>query len=194
MKIGITGGIACGKTTVLALFARMGCQTLNADSLAHEILINNKDVRDAIVEKFGKTLLAKDDSINRSKLAEKVFSTKEDLDFLEDLLHPLIIEKIITAMENTNANWAVEVPLLFEKKLEKYFDYTVCVETSENLQEKFLFESKIPLQSAELRKRLQMPLKEKNLKADFVISNTGTLEFLWSQVKSLMEELRVANT
>lgn len=189
MKIGITGGIACGKTTVLKIFQNMRFQVLNADEMVREFLGGNRVVREAIEKYFGNEVLNENGSIDRFKLADRVFSDADALSFLEGLLHPLVEKQIAASMKDASVNWAVEVPLLFEKNLDRYFDYTICVITNESLQQEYLLKSNFSLETAELRKKHQMPLKEKILRSDFVISNTSSADFLQSQVITLMEEL-----
>lgn len=192
MKIGITGGLACGKTTVLKIFKSMGFQVLNTDEIGHELLRRNAAVREAVEMYFGKNIWKEDGSVDRVQLANRVFSDVKALNFLEELLHPRIEHSIVTAMEDASVNWAVEIPLLFEKHFEKYFDGILCVITTVDLQKEFLLKSNLSWETAELRIKHQMPIKEKILRADFVVSNTGSLEFLESQVVGLIGELKVA--
>jgi len=189
MKIGITGGIACGKTTVLRIFQGIGFQVLNADEMVHELLGSNRALVEAIGKYFGNEVLNEKGGIDRSKLAERVLSDAYALSFLEGLLHPLVEKRIEASMRDGSIDWAVEIPLLFEKNLNQYFDYTICVITNERLQAEYLRKNNFSLETAELRVRHQMPLKEKILRADFVVSNTSSVDFLESQIITLMEEL-----
>ena len=143
-----------------------------------------------IAERFPSAVSAQN-VVLRPILADYVFSHEADRLWLEGLLHPLIYAKWSAAFASApDADWVVEVPLLFEQNLENWFDFTVCVATSSTNQLVRLIERGITQSLAEQRISTQLPLFQKIEKADFVLSNDGTLEALRFQVKHLIGRLR----
>ena len=128
--------------------------------------------------------------VDRAALGRRVFGNDEDRLWLEELLHPLVYERwrTLLAGDPTGA-WVIEVPLLFEKGLENWFDFTVCVSTSSANQLARLTERGIPQSLAEQRISKQLPLAQKLEKADFILSNDSTLEALRLQVNHLAARL-----
>ena len=193
MKIGLTGGIACGKSVVLEMFKETGWHTLSADALVHELLDHDPEVIEAVISKFGIEVKASDASLNKKAIAKVVFADNQQRDWLEGLLHPRVRKRWTSALdEEPDKNWVVEIPLLFEKKLEKDFDLVVCLSSSlenqlERLQSRGMNEA-----DAEARIASQAPQAEKIEKSDFVLTNTGSLNFLRKQFQILIESLERA--
>ena len=128
--------------------------------------------------------------VDRERLAGIVFNDSEELRWLENLLHPLVRNHWETRVRAAPETfWVVEIPLLFEKKLEKLFDFTVCVSASQSLQLARLREKGLTVDQARLRIDRQLPLDEKLSRADFVLSNNGSVEFLREQVSILKTEI-----
>ena len=186
MVIGLTGGIGCGKSTALAGFESAGAKTVDSDAVVKKLLDGDKLVRSALRDRFGEKIFGRRGKVDRKHLASIVFSSAEDLVWLETLLHPLVRkhwELNVRAMPR--ALWVVEIPLLFEKNLEKLFDFTVCVSASQSLQLARLRAKGFSDEQVKLRINRQLPLREKLNRADFVLSNNGPVEFLLEQVSVL---------
>jgi len=193
MKIGLTGGIACGKSVVLEMFKEAGWHTLSADALVHEILDHDPEVIEAVISKFGIEVKASDASLNKKAIAKVVFADSQQREWLEGLLHPLVRKSWTSALdEEPDKNWVVEIPLLFEKKLEKDFDLVVCLTSSRENQLERLQSRGMNEADAEARIVSQAPLAEKIEKSDFVLTNTGSLNFLRKQFQILIESLERA--
>ncbi len=193
MKIGLTGGIACGKSIVLEMFKEAGWHTLSADALVHELLDHDPEVIEAVISKFGIEVKASDVSLNKKAIAQVVFADSQQREWLEGLLHPLVRKRWTSALdEEPDKNWVVEIPLLFEKKLEKDFDLVVCLSSSRENQLERLQSRGMNEADAEARIASQAPLAEKIEKSDFVLTNTGSLNFLRKQFQILIESLERA--
>lgn len=193
MKIGLTGGIACGKSVVLEMFKEAGWHTLSADALVHELLDHDPEVIEAVISKFGIEVKASDASLNKKAIAKVVFADSQQREWLEGLLHPLVRKRWTSALdEEPDKNWVVEIPLLFEKKLEKDFDLVVCLSSSRENQLERLQSRGMNEADAEARIASQAPLAEKIEKSDFVLTNTGSLNFLRKQFQILIESLERA--
>lgn len=184
--LGLTGGIASGKSSVLSLLQGMGWRTHSADQIVKDLLANDLQVIEEVDGNFGGGLLLAEGGINRPELAARVFADSSQLEALEKILHPRVRQCWQEAVlaENT-AFWVIEIPLLFEKKLEKQFDFTVTVSTLPNIQRRRLRQNKKDLVSIEPRIQLQLTNSVKNHAADFVLSNLGSHYFLEKQVKAL---------
>ena len=193
MKIGLTGGIACGKSVVLEMFKEAGWHTLSADALVHELLDHDPEVIEAVISKFGVEVKASDASLNKKAIAKVVFADSQQREWLEGLLHPLVRKRWTSALDEVpDKNWVVEIPLLFEKKLEKDFDLVVCLSSSRENQLERLQSRGMNEADAEARIASQAPLAEKIEKSDFVLTNTGSLNFLRKQFQILIESLERA--
>ncbi len=193
MKIGLTGGIACGKSVVLEMFKEAGWHTLSADALVHELLDHDPEVIEAVIGKFGIEVKASDVSLNKKAIAQVVFADSQQREWLEGLLHPLVRKRWTSALdEEPDKNWVVEIPLLFEKKLEKDFDLVVCLSSSRENQLERLQSRGMNEADAEARIASQAPQAEKIEKSDFVLTNPGSLNFLRKQFQILIESLERA--
>ena len=190
MKVGLTGGVACGKSLVLEMFAEAGWRTLSADALVHELLDNDAEVREAISGEFGDAAIGEDGSLDRKRIGTVVFGDAEKRAWLEELLHPLVRRRWTAEIEaDPETNWIVEIPLLFEKKLEIHFDLVVCLESSQKTQLSRLRSRGLSEADALARISSQAPLAEKIEKSDIVLSNNGSLNFLRKQLSILLERL-----
>lgn len=190
LMVGLTGGMGCGKSTAAARFAERGFHRLDADQIVRDELLPDRAVAEAIRAKLGDAMLATDGSVRRDRVAEKVFKDPAALAWLEELLHPRLLaswRKVMDARQGTA--FIVEVPLLFEKGLENWFDFTVCVTTDSALQLRRLEKRGIPPEQARERITQQLPLARKCELADHVLLNDGTPEFLYEQVDALADRL-----
>ena len=187
--VGLTGGMGCGKSTAAGLFAAQGFQRHDSDRHIRDVLYADPDVITALVERLGPAVVGPDGAVRRERVAERVFADDAALAWLEDLLHPRLLAHW-RRLFATGGPWIVEVPLLFEKGLENWFDFTVCVTAHSAVQLQRLEHRGMPAEAARRRLARQMPLARKCELADFVLLNDGTLEFLREQVESLSARLR----
>jgi dephospho-CoA kinase len=188
--VGLTGGMGCGKSTAAALFAEKGFRRLDADQMIRDELLPNPAVADAIRDRLGPETVAEDGRVRRDKIAAKVFADPAALAWLEELLHPRLLarwKEIFAATEGEA--FIVEVPLLFEKGLENWFDSTVCVTTDSATQLRRLEQRGVPPEQARQRLVKQLPLARKRELADHVLLNDGSPEFLKEQVNALADRL-----
>lgn len=183
--------MGCGKSTVAGLFQREGFQRIDSDRIVREELLVSHGVIEQLQARWGDAILDSDGAVSRARLADIVFGNDGERLWLEGYLHPMVKQRWQQALaENSLADWVVEVPLLFEKGLEKGFDFTVCVSASSDIQLARLRERGIPQTLALQRISKQLPLAQKQDFADFVIFNDGSLEFLHRQVRQLTATLR----
>jgi len=187
--IGLTGGIAAGKTEALNAFQRLGAETISTDEIVHELL-RTPDVRDRLVERWGEEV-APGGEVDRAKVAQLVFERPEELAWLESQLHPLVGSRVVEWAGGLPADAAlavVEVPLLFESGMDGLFDAVVCVVASDELRRDR--ESGRDLAALEGRSGRQLSQAEKAERATHVINNDGTLAELEAQIAALIRELR----
>ena len=195
-KIGLTGGMGTGKTTVLRYFKRLGAKVVSCDELVHAELKNNKALQEGIRKTFGPRVFYKN-KIQRPALAKKAFSSKRTLDRLNALIHPLVKERLGDFFKTCpkKAMVVAEVPLLFEAGLDDLFDVTIGVATDPKIQRERL-RQKCQTSAAGViarRMRWQLPLDQKISRCDFVIDNNGKKQKTFNQVKQLMEEKQWKN-
>lgn len=189
MKVGLTGGIGCGKSTVVGFFQKAGWNTVESDAVVRELLSTNTEVRQAILNRWGDRVLSGSE-LSRRAIAAIVFADATELTWLEERLHPLVREHWQSQLDaDPAANGLVEIPLLFEKSLETAFDLTVCVISSPDVVEARMAARGYTGAEVERRRSRQMPLSEKMRLADYVISNSGSLEFLEKQIERLILQI-----
>lgn len=186
MNFGLTGGIGCGKSTALRMFGESGARTVNSDDLVRELLASDTELIGLITSAFGKDLLDAEGKIDRAKLGRRVFSDPESLRRLEELVHPRIRAIWMEEVRLQPPLLVVEIPLLFEKKLEEFFDWTVCVSCQPDLQEKRLRARGMNPNEIQQRRGRQLSLPEKMKRADTVLHNDGDPGFLREQVQYLL--------
>lgn len=188
--VGLTGGMGCGKSTAAGFFADRGFLRVDADAMVHDLLFTNKEVILAIRKKFGDRMFASDGTVRRDVLGQKVFADPAALEWLEELLHTrLYAQWRETFAKSEGQAFIVEVPLLFEKGLENWFDFIVCVTTESALQLRRLEQKGITPELAQQRLAKQLPLARKCELADHVLLNDGSPEFLREQVNALADRL-----
>ncbi len=190
MVIGVTGGIGCGKSTAARMFEELGWGRVETDEIVRDLLRSDAQVAEAIRREFGEGVFAPDGGVDRRLMAAVVFPDREALKRLEAILHPRVREAWKARVARpVPANWVVEIPLLFEKSLEKEFDFTVCVASDPRVQAQRLALRGLPPQEAAQRIARQLPLAQKIERADFVLTNNGSLAFLRDQVLRLTHQL-----
>ena len=190
MIAGITGGIGCGKSTVARLLEQRGFRRLDSDALIREKVLRDPDVIGALRHRYGPAVVNPDGVVDRAAVAQRVFSDAAELAWLEELTHPLLFALWRAAFAAApNERWVVEVPLLFEKRLENWFDFTVCVACSPALQLSRLEQRGLPRELAGQRISKQLPLAQKIELSDIVLWNEGSTEFLQAEIDHLAHAL-----
>ena len=151
-------------------------------------------VREALRNRYGDEIIDSRGEVDRGRMGDIVFTRSDELDWLEMLLHPRVREAWEDRVGRCpSAAWVVEIPLLFEKNLEKSFDFTVCVSASRAVQYARLARAGHSEEQIKARSSRQLPLSEKILRADFVISNNGTIQFVREQTDQLFEQLGLSS-
>lgn len=190
MKLGITGGIGCGKSSALEAFRSYGASVIASDAIVHALLEKDTQLQTELADHFGTRILNRKGAIDRSVLAEIVFNDSNALKWLEDKLHPLVRASWKSFAEAQDDNFAcIEIPLLFEKKLEKHFDFVVCISCSDAVANARLLEKGFSEESIRHRRTQQLPIALKISKSDFIIENNGSLEYLNKQCQLLHSRL-----
>ncbi len=190
MKIGLTGGIGTGKSTALGFFNKHGCCTLSTDQIVHELYTKDQDVMAELCDAFGSAAVA-DGRVDRVYLASRVFNDPEARKQLESIVHPRVRERWMAFVQSEgNGIRVVEIPLLFEKKLEKHFDYTVMVYSEPSVRVQRLKKRNMDKRAIEARMRTQLNQDQAVKLSNFVIHNNGSLDFLEKQVVHCMDLLK----
>ena len=183
--------MGCGKSFVLSCFSDLGWAVIDCDDISRDLMDNDADTISAVRGRFGDAYFDEQGRLNRKMLAKLVFNETEALDDLEKILGPKINQKwmdfLATTPKNTPA--IVEIPLLFEKNLEKFFDISVCVTVDEETQLARLAKRGFGKNEALLRIKTQLPIGEKELRADFAITNNGNKDFTRTQVALLASRI-----
>jgi dephospho-CoA kinase len=189
--VGLTGGIAAGKSEALRALERLGAATLSTDSVVHELLTSG-EVRDKLVERFGEKV-APHGEIDRGAVADHVFGDDEQRKWLEQLLWPRVGQRIASwREEQENADpppraGVVEVPLLFESGMESAFDKTIAVVADESTRNERA--GSRGHRGVESRTSRQLTQDEKARRADIVVSNDGSLDDLEQALSSALAKM-----
>lgn len=195
MILGLTGGIASGKSTVSALLVNKGARLVDADVIAREVMLPGHRVLAAAVSQFGSGILLPDGTLNRAKLGEIVFGNPLALQALNDLTHPAIRQEIKERMsrleqEEPEKLIVVDIPLLFESGYESLFQVVVVVYVPRGIQISRLIERNgLTYEQAEARLDAQMDIELKRNKANYIIDNSGDLAHTKLQVADLWDRL-----
>jgi dephospho-CoA kinase len=188
---GLTGNYGMGKSTVLRIFAKLGAVTRDSDEIVRTVL-EEEDVLERIRQLLGDGVFYKNGRLNKKKAARVIFEDDALRQSLEDIVHPLVFEKVHSLAEElkgTEKIVVVEVPLLFERGYENRFDRTITVCAEEKVALYRLGGKGIKSEEATSRLKSQLPIKEKMQRADFVIDNNGTFEETTEQVRRIYKEL-----
>jgi dephospho-CoA kinase len=157
--------------------------------VVRELLATDAEVQAQLRSRWGEAVFA-DGAVDRGAVAKRVFGHEGDLKWLEEILHPLVRKTWLASIDQApGANWLVEIPLLFEKRLETRFDLTVCVVSPPCVVADRMVARAYTEAQIEQRRKQQMPLEEKIERADYLISNAGSLEFLKQQTTRLIEQI-----
>jgi dephospho-CoA kinase len=189
LKIGLTGGIAAGKSEALKAFARLGAATLSSDQVVHELL-ESQELRDRLAARWGPEVVP-GGKVDRAKIGEVVFADPEQLAWLEAQIHPLVqartAEWLLSLPADTEVA-VVEVPLMFEVGSDKAFDTTVAVVTGDEVRRERAAARGHALVDEREARQLTQP--EKAERAEHVVENDGSLEDLEGALSALLEKLR----
>jgi dephospho-CoA kinase len=200
-KVGLTGGIACGKSTVVRRWVERGgpsLATIDTDELAHRALEPNTPTWQEVVATFGKTILNDDRTVDRARLGEMVFADEQKRLALNRIVHPAVARMWMEAVGRLERDGqarivVVTVPLLYEVGAEKEFDCIVAVGCSEATQLARLTANGLNETQARARIRAQWPLQLKMDRADYVIWNNCTLPKLWEQADMIWATIKEIN-
>jgi len=200
LRVGLTGGVACGKSTVAKMFADLGAQVADADTIAHELYRPGQDVYQELVKRFGREIVKPDGEIDRAKLAAAAFDGGRVED-LNKIVHPAVIRQQDRWMRELAARdpyavAMVEAALIFEAGVKDRFD-KIMVVTCKPAQKITRFAERTGRNEADARAdvdrrtKAQIPDEEKARQADFVIDNSGSVEETRHQVQRIYAELKV---
>jgi len=189
IAVAITGGIGAGKSEALAAFARHGAAVISSDDIVHRLLQEDEEVRQSLRERFGDQVFGEDGDVDRAALAEIVFGDREALDWLEGLLHPLVVQEYmgwrerLAELDDPPRVSATEVPLLYEVGGQERFDAVVVVTAPPEVRG---VRSEV---AAEEREPRLLPDSVKVAQADFAYVNDDSLEKLDDFVQAVLREL-----
>ena len=195
LNVGLTGGIACGKSTVAQMFVRLGGHLIDFDKLAHEVQKPDWPAWQDVVNYFGREILRPDQNIDRNKLAAVVFNQPDKLQKLNDIIHPRVYEAWRSRLEkikkhHPHAIVFADVPLLFEGRMQHLFDLTILVMIAPEEQvNRLMTRSDLCRAEAELRLSCQMPIHDKMNLADIVIDNQCVVEETEKKVTEVWQNL-----
>lgn len=188
LTIGLTGGIAAGKSEALAAFSRLGAATLSSDAVVHQLL-DSEPLLGRLVERWGPEVAPRG-SVDRNRIGEVVFADPGQLTWLEQQIHPLVGARIGRWLADLPADTetaVIEVPLLFESGMEKVFDTTVAVVAADEVRrERAAARGHALVDEREAR---QLAQEEKAARAEYVVENDGSVEDLERALSALVEKL-----
>ena len=193
--IGITGGIASGKSNVSNICKELGYEVIDSDSIAKELSFKGKPLYKAIVDRFGTDFLTLDGELDRKKLARLVFNDSAMKSVMDKISHPIIVEEIKERIRNINDGLIfIDIPLLFEAKLEYLCDKIICVFLRKKLQvERLMARDGIDEDYALAKIHSQMDLYMKKELSDYVIDSAGDFEETKKQVISVIDKILGGN-
>ena len=194
--IGLTGGIATGKSTVSVILEKAGAVIIDADRIAREVVKRGLPAYREIAKNFGETVLLPDGEINRSVLGDIIFNDPRKKQLLNRIVHPHVrreMNRQLKDMENSTPDTiaVLDIPLLFEVEKHKNLSEVIVVYAPEHIQIKRLMKrDNISEADAVARVRSQMPIEEKKNRATIVIDNSGTMEDTCKQTLEIFETLK----
>jgi len=195
MKVGLTGGIGAGKSTVADLFAQRGAVVIRSDELARQVVEPETPGFRQVISRFGNEIVNDKGSIDRAKLAQVVFNDDVALKDLENIVHPLVRERTNKLMSEQTSETIIvnEIPLLLEKKMESLFEFLVIVISNEKNRLERLSQKGVSEDQAKARMAKQVNDQERKAAADFLIVNDGNLDQLEADVEKIWQTLQERN-
>jgi dephospho-CoA kinase len=193
MRVGLTGGIASGKSSVSAILAELGAVVIDSDKLAREVVAKGTPGLERVVQAFGSDVLTEEGDLDRPKVGAIVFGDEEKRRLLEGIIHPLVRERSaeLEAQAGPDALVVHDIPLLAEAGLAEAFDAVIVVDAPAEIQvERMMRDRGWTREEAESRIAAQATREERLRIATYVIKNTGTLEDLRARVEQVYRELR----
>ncbi|MBI2149813.1 MAG: dephospho-CoA kinase [Acidobacteria bacterium] len=196
LRVGLTGGIATGKTTVGQMFVELGCHLIDSDRITHQLFEPGQAVHMGVVRAFGERVLAEDGSIDRKVLSEIVFNDPDARTKLNGIVHPAVTQRQSDWLKEIEAKdpggiAIVDAALMLEVGTYRNYDKVIVVTCSTEVQKRRLRDrSGLPEEQMDARIRSQMPVDEKVKHADFVIDNSGDLDGARRQVEEVNSKLR----
>ena len=192
MKVGLTGGIGAGKSTVADLFSQKGAVVIRSDELARQVIEPQTPGFQQVIDRFGEDFVNSEGYIDRAKLAQTVFQDDAALKDLENIVHPLVRSKTNQIIDQHTSETIIvnEIPLLLEKKMESLFDFLVIVISSEKNRLERLSQRGLTAEQATARISKQVSDDERKAAADFLIVNDGNLDQLEVDVEKIWQTLQ----
>jgi len=195
MRIGVTGIFASGKGTVCSIFKDLGAIVIDTDILAREIVMPGSPALDKIKNAFGDDYFNEDGSLQRREFAQYVFDDPQKVETLNGITHPAILD-IMMNRSSDNEIYMIDTPLLFESGFDTYMDKTIVVKAQRSQAvNRGVKRDGITAEEIENRLKFQIPLNEKEKRADYVIDNSESLDNtkrqvvdLWKILKELQEK------
>ncbi|WP_017437240.1 dephospho-CoA kinase [Saccharococcus caldoxylosilyticus] len=193
LTIGLTGGIASGKSTVTKMIRELGIPVIDADQVARDVVKVGEEAYTQIVATFGQDILQANGEIDRAKLGSIVFHNEQERKKLNAIVHPAVRRRMMAEKEEYVQSGAktivLDIPLLFESELTHLIDKVIVVYVDDEVQlERLMKRNGFSKEEALARIRSQMPLREKVKKADAVINNNGTVEETKQQLLQILRE------
>lgn len=183
MNIGLTGGIATGKSTVSSLLAQRGALLIDADRIAREVVLPGHPVLEQVVAHFGQAILQEDGFLDRKKLGEIIFADAEQRKILESFIHPAVRAEMRRKMEEYEQEYprklvVADIPLLYESGLESMFEQVMVVYVPREVQlERLMKRDGLMAEQAESRLLAQWDIEWKKQKADIIIDNSKDVAY-----------------
>ncbi|MBU1863510.1 MAG: dephospho-CoA kinase [Candidatus Omnitrophica bacterium] len=182
--VGLTGGVATGKTTIAYLFKQFGAHVICCDQVAHKALRKKSPSYRAIVKQFGKGILDTHKKISRKKLASVIFNNKKKRKDLEAIIHPFVFQKIFESIKKAKGILIIDIPLLFETRFQKHVECIVVVSCTFGEQiKRLMIRDNLLRCDAVKRIKTQLPLAKKRKMADWVIDNSSVRNAIYETKK-----------
>lgn len=189
LKIGLTGGIGSGKSTACEIFSELGVPIIDADIVARKVVQAGMPALQLIKEKFGEDIFTKDGLLDREKARDQIFTNEIDRKKLENILHPVIYERIVHETENIDSSYCIiSIPLLLETEALDIIDRVLIIDVSEKLQlSRASVRDNASLNDIERIIQTQISRDNRLAAADDIINNEGDIENLRRQIHDLHE-------
>ncbi|MGP4064853.1 dephospho-CoA kinase [Oceanobacillus sp. M65] len=199
LKIGLTGSIASGKSTVSLMFHDLNVPVIDADKISREVVNPHEDAYNKIVDTFGNSILQEDKTIDRAKLGEIIFNDHVMREKLNNIVHPAVRERMLAKrdayVKAGVPTVVLDIPLLFESNLTHLVDKTLVISVTESVQlTRLMTRNGYNEQEARQRIQSQIPITEKVKMADAVIDNNGTKQETYEQLEQLLQQWRDLTT